>query len=127
MRNLSTSGFARKRLLSTPRIRGFFPETLLSQPALTTDKQGRAQLDFKLTDNITTWKIVSGSTEEGKTGKAETQIRAFQPFFAELDPPRVLTQGDPISLTVVLRNCVDEKRTVSLGPNRIMVFRCIVP
>jgi len=104
-----------KQILSTPRIRGFFPETLLWQPELTTDKQGRAQLDFKLADNITTWKMaVIGSTEDGEIGTAETEIRAFQPFFAELDPPRVLTQGDRISLPVVLRNYLDKNQTVNL-------------
>jgi uncharacterized membrane protein len=108
-------GSAPKQLLSTPRIRGFFPETLLWQPELTTDKQGRAQLDFKLADNITTWKMaVIGSTEDGEIGTAETEIRAFQPFFAELDPPRVLTQGDRISLPVVLRNYLDRNQTVNL-------------
>src|SRR4029078_8378817 len=58
---------ASQQLLSTPRIRGFFPETLLRQPELTTDKQSRAQLDFKLADNITTWKMaVRGLTEDGE-------------------------------------------------------------
>jgi hypothetical protein len=85
-----------KQLLSTPRIRGFFPETLLWQPELTTDKQGRAQLDFKLAENITTRKMaVIGSTEDGEIGTAATEIRDFQPFFAELDPPRVFNAGRP--------------------------------
>lgn len=130
---VKNGAFLPKQLLSTPRIRGFFPETLLWQPELTTDKQGRAQLDFKLADNITTWKMsVIGSTEEGEIGTAETEIRAFQPFFAELDPPRVLTQGDRVSLPVVLRNYLDKKQTVNLelrpeswfsidGPNQTKV------
>jgi hypothetical protein len=101
--------------LSTPRVRGHFPETLLWQPELTTDKTGRAQLDFKLADNITTWKLsVIGSTADGELGVAETDIRAFQPFFADLDPPRVLTEGDRISLPVVLRNYLDRKQRVEL-------------
>ncbi|HEX6187757.1 MAG TPA: MG2 domain-containing protein, partial [Pyrinomonadaceae bacterium] len=41
--------------LSTPRLREYFPETLVWQPSLKTDKRGRAQLQFKLADNITTW------------------------------------------------------------------------
>jgi uncharacterized protein YfaS (alpha-2-macroglobulin family) len=99
----------------TPRLREYFPETLLWQPELTTDKQGRAHLRFKLADNITTWKMsVFGSNENGEVGTAETEIRAFQPFFAELDPPRVLTQGDRISLPVVLRNYLDHKQFVDL-------------
>jgi hypothetical protein len=106
---------AAKQQLATPRVREYFPETLLWQPQLTTDKKGRAQLDFTLADNITTWRMsVIGSTEEGELGTAETDIRAFQPFFAELDPPRILTEGDRISLPVVLRNYLDKKQFVDL-------------
>ncbi|HEV8367009.1 MAG TPA: alpha-2-macroglobulin family protein, partial [Pyrinomonadaceae bacterium] len=106
---------AAKQQLSTPRVREYFPETLLWQPHLTTDKKGRAQLDFKLADNITTWRMsVIGSTEDGEIGTAETEIRAFQPFFAELDPPRILTEGDRISLPVVLRNYLDKRQSVDL-------------
>ena len=101
--------------VSTPRLRQYFPETLVWQPALETDKQGRAQLDFKLADSITTWKMaVIGSTEDGQIGVAEKEIKAFQPFFVEHDPPRVLTAGDEISLPVVVRNYLDQAQTVSL-------------
>jgi uncharacterized protein YfaS (alpha-2-macroglobulin family) len=106
---------AAKQQLFTPRLREYFPETLLWNPELTTDKKGRAQLDFKLADNITTWKMsVIGSTADGEIGTAETEIRSFQPFFADLDPPRVLTEGDRISLPVVLRNYLDRKQTVGV-------------
>src|SRR5205085_5585836 len=89
----------------TPRLREYFPETLLWQPNIETDRSGRAQLSFKLADNITTWKLsVFGSTEDGQIGAVEREIRAFQPFFVEHDPPRVLTEGDEIMLPVVLRN-----------------------
>jgi hypothetical protein len=100
---------------STPRLRQYFPETLVWQPTLETDKHGRAQLQFKLADNITTWKLsVIGSTEDGEIGTAETEFKAFQPFFVEHDPPRVLTQGDQISLPVVLRNYLDKAQQVDL-------------
>jgi hypothetical protein len=100
---------------STPRLREYFPETLVWQPELVTDKKGKAQLDFKLADNITTWKMaVIGSTETGEIGIAETEIKTFQPFFAELDPPQILTQGDQISLPVVLRNYLPKTQTVDL-------------
>ena len=52
--------------MSTPRLRQYF-ETLLWQPSIETDKQGRAQINFKLADNITTWNLlVIGSTEDGR-------------------------------------------------------------
>ena len=100
---------------STPRLREYFPETLLWQPLLVTDAQGRAELRFKLADNITTWKLaVIGSTTNGEIGMAEKEILAFQPFFVEHDPPRVLTEGDEIQLPVVLRNYLDKPQSVDV-------------
>jgi hypothetical protein len=101
--------------MSTPRLRQYFPETLLWQPSIETDKQGRAQINFKLADNITTWNLlVIGSTEDGRIGTTEKEIKAFQPFFVEHDPPRVLTEGDQISLPVVVRNYLSRAQKVDL-------------
>jgi|GEM_PF-304352 len=101
--------------LSTPRLREFFPETLVWQPSLETDAAGRARLDFKLADNITTWKMsVIASTEDGRLGTAEREFLSFQPFFAEHDPPRVLTEGDRVSLPVVLRNYLERPQEVTV-------------
>jgi hypothetical protein len=114
--------------LSTPRLREYFPETLLWQPSIETDKQGRAQLNFKLADNITTWKLaVIGSTEDGRIGATETDIKAFQPFFVEHDPPRVLTEGDEISLPVVVRNYLDREQKVDLEIKPENWFRLLGP
>ena len=100
---------------STPRLREYFPETLVWQPLLETDAQGRARINFKLADNITTWKMaVIGSTVDGEVGVVEKEIRAFQPFFVEHDPPRVLTEGDEIELPVVTRNYLDKAQAVDL-------------
>src|SRR5262245_8862713 len=107
-------GAGASQQIATPRLREYFPETLFWQPQLETDKQGRAHLKFKLADNITTWKMsVVGSTVDGEIGIAEKEFRAFQPFFAEHDPPKVLTEGDEISLPVVLRNYLDKTQTVN--------------
>lgn len=102
-------------MIVTPRLREQFPETLLWQPALETDASGRARLNFKLADNITTWKMsVIASTLDGQIGEAETKILAFQPFFIEHDPPRILTEGDQIALPVVVRNYLAKPQSVDL-------------
>lgn len=112
MRVITKSGAS---LVSTPRLREYFPETLVWQPSIETDKNGRAQIKFKLADNITTWKLaVIGSTADGKIGTTETEIKAFQPFFVDHDPPRVLTEGDEISLPIVVRNYLDATQKVDL-------------
>ncbi len=114
--------------LSTPRLREYFPETLLWQPELVTDDKGRAQLKFPLAGNITTWKLSAvASTIDGKMGAAEKDIRAFQPFFVEHDPPRFLTVGDEIALPVILRNYLDHRLQVNVEMKPSDWFSAIGP
>lgn len=105
---------AKSGVMSTPRLRQDFPETMLWEPALVTDHRGKARLNFKLADNITTWKLTAiASTKNGELGRAEKDLRAFQPFFVEHDPPRILTQGDEIAYPLVLRNYLDHAQTLT--------------
>jgi len=94
-----------EKQLFTPRLRQYFPETLLWLPEVITDKQGHARISFPMADNITAWKMsVIASTEAGQVGVAEKELRTFQPLFLEHDPPKILTEGDRIHLPVVIRN-----------------------
>jgi hypothetical protein len=103
----------------TPRIRDYFPETLYWAPSLVTSSGGAATISVKLADTITTWKLgVIASTTTGEIGYSETEVEAFQPFFVEHDPPKVLTTGDQIELPVVVRNYLGhaEQARVDLAP-----------
>ena len=101
--------------LATPRLREYFPETLLWQAEIHTDRAGRSIVKVPLADSITTWKVsVIASTLDGRIATASTDIRAFLPFFAELEPPKVLTVGDEIHLPVTVRNYLDKPQSVSL-------------
>lgn len=101
--------------LATPRLREYFPETLLWQPEIHTDRAGRSTVKVPLADSITTWKVsVIASTLDGHIATASTDIHAFLPFFAELEPPKVLTVGDEIHLPVTVRNYLDKPQSVSL-------------
>lgn len=108
--------FPYKEQNATPRLREYFPETLLWRPDLITDRRGRAEVNFKVADNITTWKMYAvASTKNGKVGIAEKEITSFQPFFVDLDPPKFLTEGDRISLPVQVRNYTEQKQTVNVS------------
>ncbi len=100
---------------STPRLREYFPETLVWNPELITDKNGKAEMKFKLADNITTWKLYTvASTKNGKIGITEKEIQAFQTFFVDLDPPKFLTEGDEIFLPTQVRNYTETKQKVDV-------------
>jgi uncharacterized protein YfaS (alpha-2-macroglobulin family) len=99
--------------LFTPKLRKYFPETLVWRPEVITDQSGHAHIRFPMGDNITAWKMsVMASTVGGQIGVAEKELRSFQPFFVESDPPKVLTEGDQISQPVVLRNYMEKPQAI---------------
>ncbi len=99
--------------LFTPRVRQYFPETMLWRPEVVTDAKGEAHISFPMGDTITAWRMsVVASTESGQVGVADQELHTFQPFFVEHDPPKVLTQGDRISLPVVLRNYTSKVQSI---------------
>lgn len=107
---------AKEAASSAPvRVREYFPETLLFEPALITDGQGRATLSVGLADSITTWRMnTMASSATGALGSAETPLRVFQEFFVDLDLPVFLTQNDRVSIPVVLYNYLEESQDVRL-------------
>lgn len=104
-----------EELGSTPRVREYFPETLVWRPEIVTDARGQATLPFTLADTVTTWRVgVIASTEDGRVALVERDITAALPFFVDVDPPRTLTQGDEVAWPIVVRNEQPEARNVSV-------------
>ena len=98
-----------------PRVRKFFPETLLWRPELITDDRGEAQLDIELADSITTWRLsASAVSGAGQLGAGEFPLRVFQPFFVDLNLPVALTRNDEVGVPVVVYNYLDKPQTVDL-------------
>ncbi len=99
-----------------PRVRRWFPETLLWRPELVTDENGEAVLQIDpLADSITTWRL-SGSavSADGRLGAGQWPIRVFQPFFVEVDLPVALTRNDQVGVPIVVYNYLDRPQQVTL-------------
>ncbi|TVS14396.1 MAG: hypothetical protein EA424_19565, partial [Planctomycetaceae bacterium] len=102
-------------MAAPPRVREWFPETLLWRPELITDDNGHATLEVDLADSITTWRLTSSAVSaEGQLGAAEFPIRVFQPFFVDLNLPVALTRNDRVGVPVVVYNYLDDPQTVTL-------------
>jgi uncharacterized protein YfaS (alpha-2-macroglobulin family) len=97
------------------RLREYFPETLLWQPALITDDKGRATLPLTLADSITTWRMsASASSKGGLLGGTTAPLRVFQDFFVDIDLPVALTQNDEVAFPVAVYNYLKTPQTVKL-------------
>jgi uncharacterized protein YfaS (alpha-2-macroglobulin family) len=98
-----------------PRLRQYFPETMLWLPDGVTDPNGHLRLDFTAADNITTWRMTAlASTRDGRLGSVTNGLRVFQDFFIDLDLPAALTVGDEVSVPVGVFNYLPETQTVRL-------------
>jgi VCBS repeat-containing protein len=98
-----------------PRVRSYFPETLLVEPALITDSDGTAQIDVTMADSITTWRLTGmASSQSGQLGSSSEGILVFQPFFVEIDFPLSLTQNDELDVPVAVFNFLDTAQEVTL-------------
>jgi hypothetical protein len=98
-----------------PRIRRYFPETLLWLPELVTDENGRAEWTFPLADSITTWRLTAQAVAgAGGVGSIAEPVRVFQDFFVDLDLPVELTRNDEIELPAVVYNYMKSEEDVRL-------------
>ncbi|KPL16187.1 MAG: hypothetical protein AMJ92_13100, partial [candidate division Zixibacteria bacterium SM23_81] len=98
-----------------PRVREYFPETLVFEPALITDERGKARLDLKWADSITKWRLTSSASSiQGKLGSKTVGITVFQDFFVDLDLPVSLTQNDQVSIPVAVYNYLKTSQRVRL-------------
>jgi len=98
-----------------PRVRSYFPEALYINPEIITDRDGRATISIPLADSITTWRMAMvASTMHGALGSGSSSVKVFQDFFADLDLPVTLTQGDRVSIPVGVYNYSGGRGDVSL-------------
>ncbi|MBN2004147.1 MAG: hypothetical protein JXA21_12395 [Anaerolineae bacterium] len=98
-----------------PRLRQYFPETMLWLPDEVTDANGALHLTFPVADSITTWRVTAlASSQDGRIGSATGGLRVFQDFFIDLDLPGSLTVGDEVAIPVGVFNYLPEAQSVRL-------------
>ncbi len=117
---VSKTGMLKKELSAKgpgdePRVREFFPETFIFEPALITDANGRASLSLTMPDAITTWRITAfASSQKGDLGSVLAQLKVFQEFFVDIDLPVALTEGDEISIPIAIYNYLPREQKIRI-------------
>lgn len=105
----------KKKAGAPVRIREYFPETLYTNPQVITDDKGNAEIDVKMADSITSWRLSAfANSLKGQMGNITTAIKVFQDFFIDIDFPVSLTQNDEVDVPIAVYNYLKEKQTVKL-------------
>ena len=99
-----------------PTIRKDFKDTTFWQPDIVTGADGKAAVDVKLPDNLTTWRAtVRGVTADTRVGSAILKFVARKDLILRLETPRFLTEGDTVTLSAIVHNYLDAAKAVKIS------------
>jgi len=97
--------------------RTVFKDTAYWNPSVQTDVNGRAQVRFKLPDNLTTWRVSAvSSTKDTKLGNGSKEILVTKDVIIRPLLPNILRQGDEVKMEAMVQNFtgVQQKLEASL-------------
>ena len=96
-------------------IRKNFRDTAFWLPLAFTDENGNGMIEFKLPDNLTTWRsTVRAITNDTKVGTGINKVITSKPLMANLITPRFFVEDDRLLISGVIHNHTGNKQKVSV-------------
>ena len=90
------------------RVREWFPEAFLWQPLVETDASGKATVDVRVPDQLTTWRVLAlAHDRQGRQAGAVATFDSRLALYADPVVPAWLYAGDILDLPVQLVNASD--------------------
>ncbi|HZM87338.1 MAG TPA: MG2 domain-containing protein [Blastocatellia bacterium] len=115
-RSYQLADFKNEAQYAEPTIRKDFKDTTFWQPDIVTGADGKAIVDVKLPDNLTTWRAtVRGVTADTRVGSAILKFVARKNLILRLETPRFLTEGDTVTLSAIVHNYLDAAKAVKIS------------
>ncbi len=85
--------------------RSTFKDTAYWNPTVHTDSSGKAQVNFKLPDNLTTWTVAAvADTPDTRVGQNTTEIVVSKDIIVRPILPNILRQGDKVVISALAQN-----------------------
>ncbi len=102
--------------MAEPTVRKSFADTALWVGSLTTKKDGTAEVQLDMPENLTTWRIkVWGMGHGTKVGEGTTDVVTRKDFILRLQAPRFFVQTDEVVLSAVVHNYLKTKKTAQVA------------
>jgi uncharacterized protein YfaS (alpha-2-macroglobulin family) len=96
------------------QVRSDFRSTIIWQPDLKTDADGRATVKITYPDSLTTWTATARVVTAGNQfGIGSGSTRTKQPLIVRLQAPRFFVVGDRVAVSAVINNNTDDSMRVS--------------
>lgn len=112
----SAKGRSQAPQAAAPTVRENFADTAYWNGVVTTDAQGKAHIELKLPDNLTTWVMRGvGITSDSKVGEGISNIVATKSLLIRPVTPRFFTVGDRAQLAANISNNTDAPLDATVG------------
>jgi uncharacterized protein YfaS (alpha-2-macroglobulin family) len=98
-----------------PTIRSEFADTALWVAALETDKDGLANVEFDMPDNLTAWKIQAWSMGPGtRVGESSADVVTRKNLIVRMQAPRFFVETDEVVLSANVHNYLQHAKQVKV-------------
>lgn len=90
------------------QVRADFRATVLWQPDLVTDRNGKAKVKVKFPDSLTQWRTTARVvSRNNQFGIGSSNMRTRKPLIVRLQAPRFFVVGDTLTVSALINNNTD--------------------
>ena len=96
-------------------VRTNFVDALIWRAHVVTDKSGKAKVEFKIPDNLTTWRTtVRGITKQTDVGQKVNKFISRKDLLVRMETPRFLRQDDEVVISTIVHNYLSSAKTTKI-------------
>jgi len=101
--------------MAEPSVRTRFADTAFWAAAISTDRQGRAQVEVTMPENLTTWKARVWAMAAGsRVGEGSAEVITTKNLIIRLQAPRFFVQKDEVVLSANVHNYLKTAKKVEV-------------
>ncbi len=96
-------------------IRTNFVDALIWKAHIVTDENGKAKVEFKIPDNLTTWRTtVRGITKQTDVGQKINKFISRKDLLVRMETPRFFRQDDEVVISTNVHNYLSSVKTTKI-------------
>lgn len=96
-------------------VRSNFVDALIWKAHVVTDENGKAKIEFKIPDNLTTWRTtVRGITKQTEVGQNINKFISRKDLLVRMETPRFFRQDDEVIISTIAHNYLSSKKKTKI-------------
>lgn len=96
-------------------VRTNFVDALIWKAHVVTDENGKAKVEFKIPDNLTTWRTtVRGITKQTEVGQKVDKFISRKDLLVRMEAPRFFRQDDEVIISTIVHNYLSSSKTTKI-------------